>query len=644
MATRYVCVYCKRDNFLSFKGLQQHQIRNVSCRAKIESIYKSPEKSVYIAHDFMAMMPIIVAKQSKQSAKSTGTNAKNDTTTSNDKQSSVETNNKKRSIDKMNDNIQHHNDLIIGDDNSDVSIVEFSMGDEGAVDLEESNEFLSSEEEDDLVCNKNMRKSFQDYAQNQQELHGFSEAEIGAMKLLFMLRKTKAPLNTYESVMYWHFCQVGAIHPRQTVRQCTQFVTREKLFKRLRERYKYDKGYHNITTITLPHTKAKARIVWNDAREVITSLLTDPRITDDDYTFWEDNPLASPPERVNYVEDLITGRAYMKTYKALIKQPGTQVLLPVLFYIDAATTGQFADLPVTAVKISLGIFSRKAREKDYCWRILGYVPAVMKHKSKGRRIMLDSMHMDGVMAHQDALEDEGIADNDKVEKAQDFHSMLEVVLRSYVILQDSGFVWDLPYKGKWFKDIEFVLFTPFIKVDGEEADKLCGKYLSRTRNVAQLCRYCECPTNKSDDPRADYRLKTKRRIRALIEQNNTYQLQQLSQHAIQNCMYDIRFGLHNKQGIHGACPWEMLHALLLGLFRYTRDCFFTQIGETSKTADDINALSKQFGELLSRQSDRDMPITRFANGIKRGKLMASEYPGILLCMALRRLFSTSLGV
>ena len=53
-------------------------------------------------------------------------------------------------------------------------------------------------------------------------------------------------------------------------------------------------------------------------------------------------------------------------YNKLIKRPGEQVLLPVIFYIDAATTGQFADLPVTAVKITLGIFTRKAREKDFC--------------------------------------------------------------------------------------------------------------------------------------------------------------------------------------------------------------------------------------------------------------------------------------
>ena len=77
----------------------------------------------------------------------------------------------------------------------------------------------------------------------------------------------------------------------------------------------------------------------------------------------------------------------------------------------------------------------------------------------------------------------------------------------------------------------------------------------------------------------------------------------------------------------------MLHALLLGIFKYICDSFFSHIGETSKLAGEINALSKEYGALLSRQSDRDMPLTRFANGIKRGKLMAQEYPGILLCMA-----------
>ena len=77
----------------------------------------------------------------------------------------------------------------------------------------------------------------------------------------------------------------------------------------------------------------------------------------------------------------------------------------------------------------------------------------------------------------------------------------------------------------------------------------------------------------------------------------------------------------------------MLHALHLGLFRYTHDRFFEQIGETGQLADDINGLSREIGWLMSRQSDRDFPITRFANGVRKGKLMVQEYPGILLCIA-----------
>ena len=38
-------------------------------------------------------------------------------------------------------------------------------------------------------------------------------------------------------------------------------------------------------------------------------------------------------------------------------------------------------------------------------------------------------------------------------------------------------------------DLEFVLFTPFLKVDGKEGDKLYAKYTTRTGNVSNLCRY-----------------------------------------------------------------------------------------------------------------------------------------------------------
>ena len=55
---------------------------------------------------------------------------------------------------------------------------------------------------------------------------------------------------------------------------------------------------------------------------------------------------------------------------------------------------------------------------------------------------------------------------DAINKAQDLHSMIAVLLESYVKIQETGFVWDLHYRNNVYKDVEFVLFTPFFKVDG----------------------------------------------------------------------------------------------------------------------------------------------------------------------------------
>jgi len=84
--------------------------------------------------------------------------------------------------------------------------------------------------------------------------------------------------------------------------------------------------------------------------------------------------------------------------------------------------------------------------------------------------------------------------------------------------------------------------------------------------------------------------------------------------------------------VHGATPIEMLHALLLGIFVDIRDTFFEQCGPDSKLAKDLNALATEFGMLLSHQSDRSLPKTKFSGSIRRGKLMAKEYASTLLVL------------
>ena len=213
----------------------------------------------------------------------------------------------------------------------------------------------------------------------------------------------------------------------------------------------------------------------NDAQAVLQSLLTDPRICDQDYIFFDNDPFAPPPEEVAEIRDLNTGQAYQKTHAKLVQNRSNHILLPVLFYMDGANTGQFVDLPLTAVKISLGIFSRKAREKDYFWKTLGFIPGYSPDTSYSRRLLTETHHMEGELFEEDFENEEGLKPNMAIKKAQDLHSMLAVILQSYLKIQRTGFIWDLFYQNKIYRDVKFVLFTPFMKLDSEEADLLCGK-------------------------------------------------------------------------------------------------------------------------------------------------------------------------
>ena len=111
------------------------------------------------------------------------------------------------------------------------------------------------------------------------------------------------------------------------------------------------------------------------------------------------------------------------------------------------------------------------------------------------------------------------------------------------------------------------------------------------------------------------------------------ELRAISQHCLQNAWCKVRFNQGNDRGIHGATPSELLHAILLGMFKCTRDVFFEMIGKDSQLAEDINGLAKTFGQLFSHQSDRSFGNTNFSKGIKEGKIMAKDFRGVLLNIA-----------
>lgn len=616
------CRYCNRRNFSDQSALRRHQIQSPQCSAKLTEELQGRSKNYLMACDFTKTSTVAPTKTAKRVTRLEEEFARILVEDSVSWQKALAKRQKRVIIEEPVDTI----------DNSDDDQSFLFWAEEEIVEEEAETEAPRAPMQ--VMPDVYILGNYKKYAEYAQRFHiEFDKPTREAIELMLVLRQTKASLSTYDEVMTWHLRCRGKLLPHEPPSCSKLFISKERLFKQLRQRYNYDKDSIQIRPITLSHSKAKVNMVLHDVRKAIQSLLIDPRINDEDYLFFDNDPFKKPPDDLNYVADLNTGLCYTETYKKLITNPEKQILLPVVLYIDGAATGQFADLTITPLKMTIGILTRVARDRRYLWRTLGYVPKVPKGKSRGNRLLLQSGHCDGAMQYQDAYDSDGETDLVKVEKMQDLHDMLSIILEGFTKIQKTGFMWDFYYRGKLYEDVEFVPFVPFIKCDTDEADRLCGKYGCRTGTVKNICRYCECPTKFSDRCLLEFELKLKANIQALIEDIDMAGLKEISQKLIDNAMYALRFGSHNEMGIHGACPMEMLHAILLGIFRYIRDCFFKQLGETSKLAQDINSLSREYGLLMSRQSLRDMPKTSFSKGIYAGKIMAKEYTGILLVMA-----------
>lgn len=504
------------------------------------------------------------------------------------------------------------------------------------------NEHVVAGEEDfnndgflNIMVNTQMRDQFKRYCDDveQNMLPDLTHQQERGVRLLNILRKKNTTLDTYDGVMKWYFCETGVLDWHDKLKDAgDEYISRTTLLADLAKRYHMVAKFPFVKPVKLPYSRQNIDLVCHDAWGCFESLLTDPRLTDDDFWFFDDDPFADPPENVATITDLHTGLAYREAHKQYKKKPN-QIVLPIVLYLDGANTGAMKNMPITALKMTLGIFTRKYRELDEAWRVLGHVHSVSKNQAKGKKLFKRSGHVDARGLDADDDEDDENSVKDPAGPSKDLHKMLDVMLESYREVQEKGFKWDLRYRGKTY-DVEFVPFVIFLKCDTQEGDMLCGSYTNRTKNVKQLCRYCTCPNNETDNPQARYDFKTVPMIKALVDAGDLEGLKAISQHCFDNAFYKIRFSPISNRGIHGATPSEMLHAVLLGNFAMTRDNLFEQIGDDSKCSRLFQGLAMLYGKLCGRQSERNLPKCSFNSGIREGKLNAKEYRGILLVMAM----------
>ena len=152
----------------------------------------------------------------------------------------------------------------------------------------------------------------------------FTSEEEASVQLLDIMFKKRSPLNTYDDMQHWRrdFPYVitsndkgNDTRPVVPEEQVTLAAIKKKLYKR------YNLKLPRTVKIKLPYSKAVIKSVYHDFKNEIISLLTDPRIDPDkDYVFHNNDPLSPPTpfEEQEFIEDIISGRAFIDTYFAKI--------------------------------------------------------------------------------------------------------------------------------------------------------------------------------------------------------------------------------------------------------------------------------------------------------------------------------------
>ena len=287
------------------------------------------------------------------------------------------------------------------------------------------------------------------------------ELEAG-VELMDLLINKRAPLCLFSAICKWHVNNLNA----------TIHTPRNTLMSKLKERCNMAKSAPQLLRgITLPHSQSKIDLVVHHFRYEVESLLTDPRIGDEDYLFHNNNPFSPPPPDFTTVGDVNTGLAYRKTYEQLVEDPNLDVPLGIIPCMDGAVCGQYDHLPIEALKFTLAIFNAETRDKVHAWRNLGYVTKFLQEDTQARAFVHDSEHIDSAICltdSEDEDDDSEANENDNQSTAeemedeeellsdgededdvgpqikscsgQDLHAMLKAMLSSYK-KYEKGFYW-----------------------------------------------------------------------------------------------------------------------------------------------------------------------------------------------------------
>jgi hypothetical protein len=364
---------------------------------------------------------------------------------------------------------------------------------------------------------------------------------LAGVELLDLLRRAKCPVYLFDEIIKW--TRRSAIQYQISFENTIDF-TREKMIDEIAKRYDLKGMFPMTEDLYLPGLQINTTLVMHDFRNCLYSILTDTCLMkDENMLFGSIDAMQTKPKKLpSELNDIDSGSVFIKAFDKFVKDDN-DLFCPVLFFIDKTHTDIHGRFCLEPLQFTLGIFNQTVRGQPRAWRTLGYV------------------------------NDLQLSYKESVKKLQDYHLMLRVILKSFIKSQKDPIIWEFKSKTT-SRFLRLRLPVLFVIGDTEGHDKLCGRYSNRSKTKS-LCRYCDIPFDKTDEPFYKFNYITESKVKRLLKSGNKEMLQTLSLHNIKNTWHEVEF-CDSQRGIHGATLAEVLHCIQQGMFEYGIKSLFQQ--------------------------------------------------------------------
>jgi hypothetical protein len=233
---KIVCPHCGKDNFRCSQGLTQHLRNAVYCsqaekekRDKEDGYYTAP-KTITFGDNYWQMHHNKLAKRAKQTDDQRLARCKQFEELAKYISKELSASGTKLGVEEEN----YHTTAEYGsdeDDGMDLSTGSNVNFEENDANSEDSNN--GHIEDVTLPPDNTIKSKFEAYCLCAQHFLPLQGRYVAAIELMFILCKTKALLDTYESMMRWHFETTGKLKKGQPLSSIPEYVSRKKLFRYL---------------------------------------------------------------------------------------------------------------------------------------------------------------------------------------------------------------------------------------------------------------------------------------------------------------------------------------------------------------------------------------------------------------------------